>query len=145
MILTQIKRHCNNLYGFAADPNKTLCQNIHQRLQQLNLDDILRQPSHLKYHQLSSDTSLPPCTHLLLDLGAKFFLKQLCLTPNLKKIFGQISRDVRLRAYARDQEWDNKPDASNDKKNMIPKYTLNPSSTLPLLIYTRNRALRNSN
>ena len=50
----------------------------------------------------------------------KFCLEKSCPTPDLKQIFGRLSCDVQLRAYAHDQEWDDKSNAP-DKKTYDPK------------------------
>ena len=94
-ILHDTHKSCQKTYGFAADPDKTLHQNITTQLKNMSISKFFNTPQRLKFHQLSENLKLPSCTHLLLGLGSKFCIEKATPNHNLKKTFGRLlSRDI---------------------------------------------------
>ena len=80
----------------------------------MTINEFLHTPNQLKFHQLSPQLNLPSCTHLLLGLGSKFCIEKTTPQHDLKKTFGRLSRDIRLKAYVKQMGWEN---TSNDSYN----------------------------
>lgn len=86
-------------YGFVADPNLTLNQNINKQIIHLSIQELCAPSKTLSYHNLSFDIPLPKCTKNLLGLGSKFCIEKRTPPIKLYKSFSRLNRSVRLKAF----------------------------------------------
>ena len=100
LITTRIlktRRFCFNKYGFAANPRKSLQQNIDIAHQSIPPHLLWTMPKNLSYHNLCNSENPPPLTAMLLGLGLKFCVQTSQPPRQLTIAIQRLKRDVRLR------------------------------------------------
>ena len=100
LITTRIlktRRFCFNKYGFAANPRKSLQQNIDIAHQSIPPHLLWTTPKNLSYHNLCNSENPPPLTTMLLGLGLKFCVQTRQPPRQLNTAIQRLKRDVRLR------------------------------------------------
>jgi len=103
-----------NNYGFSTDPTKTPTTNFNTTINTISwasntiTQDIphnnyqhltLLQPKNLSFHNLCTDTQVPPSTKNLLGLCLKFCIASSKTTPNIEQCLQILAYKIRTRQY----------------------------------------------
>ena len=98
LIIKTGERQLHDTYGFTADPEKEIWQNINIRLGNLTTTEYFNKILQSSYHNLCTYLTPQPRLGLLLGLGLKFCIKY--NTPPkylLTNAMERMKRDVRLK------------------------------------------------
>jgi hypothetical protein len=87
-------------YGFIANPDISIQQNVMQRLSTMSPQAYLNRVANLACHNLCKSTYISPAVIKLLGLGLKFCLVDSPPPPTLTDSFKRFRRDIRIRYHA---------------------------------------------
>ena len=113
--------YCIKHYGFVANPAKTIKQNVHYQLLQMNVNSFFKHNICTKFHNLTKNTKLPLGTASLLGLGSKFCIETRLPPSNLKNTFISLTRSIRLQAWINEELKDRQDDFTHGKNNLYVK------------------------
>jgi hypothetical protein len=88
---------CNRLYGFNADPEKSLTKNFNLAFRARDCRLIKNQPTNLAFHNLCTLQQPPSNTGKLLGLNLKFCVATSTPKPDLKHTVSRLIRSVRTQ------------------------------------------------
>ena len=92
------ERDLHDTYGFIADPEKDIWQNVNIRLGNLTMTDYFNKILQSSYHNLCTYLTPPPGLGSLLGLGLKCCIKyNTPLHDSLTNAIERMKRDVRLK------------------------------------------------
>ena len=119
---------CNKNYGFTANPHLHCWANLLNTLQHKNCQSYFDDIKNLTFHNLCTETKIPPGTKQLLGLGPKFIPKTKYPTFDPTETLTQFTRDVRLKYFFSDTSSD--PLTTNYRKIYIKSdFVPNPGNT----------------
>ena len=86
------------MYGFYADPDKSLTYNFNQAIKTRDNRLIQNQPTNLSYHNLCTQQQPPNNTGQLLGLNLKYCIAPPTPKPDLPSTVGKLIRSVRTQS-----------------------------------------------
>ena len=87
------------MYGFVADPNKPIWENLKSALKNLPTQLFLQAPYSLTCHNLCKKLQPPPGFNQLLGLGHNFCIEQYHPKPTIKEKMAKSKRSIRLKSW----------------------------------------------
>ena len=120
--------YCIKHYGFAANPSKTIKQNIYHQILQLNINSFFKHNICKNFHNLTKHSKLPLGTGSLLGLGSKFCIETRLPPSNLKITFIYLTRSIRLQAWLNEVLKDKQDDFVHGNSDL---YVQNPNFISP--------------
>jgi hypothetical protein len=87
------------MYGFVADPNKPIWENLKSALKNLPVQFFLQAPYNLTCHNLCEKLEPPPGFNQLLGLGQNFCIEQHHPKPTVEDTMTKLKRSIRLKSW----------------------------------------------
>ena len=95
-ILNNTKKIFQKLYGFTANPDIPIWDNIPIALKNTPAHLIHQSPTNQHCHNLCKEAQPPPGFNYLLSLGLNFCIKMLHPKPNIQNTVDRITKSLRL-------------------------------------------------
>ncbi len=92
------KKNCLTNYGFCADPKHNLQTNFNTAIR-THTSTLYSQPANLAYHNLCTQSIIPPGTRQLLGLNLNYCLASRRLPNNINKTLLQLAYSIRTKHY----------------------------------------------
>ena len=97
-----VNRQRVKTYGFTANPEKPLWENIPIALRSIPADLFLKSPLNLKCHNLCESIEPPPGYNHLLGLGLNYCIEQIHPKPNLNYTLERLKKSIRLKHWVKE-------------------------------------------
>jgi len=97
--LSITEKECVRMYGFVADPNKPIWENLKSSLKNLPTQLFLQAPYSLTCHNLCKKLQPPPGFNQLLGLSQNFCIEQYHPKPTVKETTAKLKRSIRLKSW----------------------------------------------
>ena len=91
------QQDCKTLYGFAANPNLPLWQNIESVITNMSAAEYFNRPVNMTYHNICNKKKPPDGIRVTLGLGLKFCIHQDKPKNAFQRSFSPFTDDVRKR------------------------------------------------
>jgi len=127
-IMKLMHKHCNQSYGFTANPDLPIWENVPSALRSLPTNLILWSPTNQHCHNLCNNLQPPPGFNYLLGLGLNFCIEKINPKPNVNHTLERLRRSIRLKHWI-------KENGANNNEDYIPSLyiptTWNPPEASP--------------
>ncbi len=120
--------HTHNKYGFVANPNRSVRNNLLSHLLQLPVAGFIYRGTNTACHNLCVKLSPPQGFQYLLGLGLKFCVRprMTCTPQAFKAMTTRFRRDIYLKTFYADQPSDLPPDQLRISSGYTPDENLIP-------------------
>jgi hypothetical protein len=93
--ISECKDGLKEQYGFVADPELPLWENVEKQIGKMDMAELLARPRNTACHNLLESNTMPPGVPQLLGLGMNYCIKSLSTRETTIHTFRRLAEDVR--------------------------------------------------